>query len=204
MNSGQLEAHLDACTQRVEAVCAGLGQHIGAVHAEKLMGEPWVADLEAWTNLVKYFRASGAPVDDVGVSLELAIPFIEEALFNAMRIIVQQEASSLSLSMTDEQRLVQLERRGLRRIRASGHDNNCLAFSILILLISHGIVQDCIPDQERIEVCDELREHLIASPELCPRDSSGEIQEDAYLHITDMRELVCSIFSCVSRIVLGR
>ena len=166
----------------LEALFVELAWRFGRERSGKLIQEPWFCDLEAWGLLVNDFLNAGGNVhqEDPAI-LESLFPVVQETLFSLVRRVVSDAASGVQVRGTDEQRLRDLARDGWHRRAARGDGNNCLAFSLLRLLMCHGLLVDSITDAEQIEACRALRWHLINDPRLRPRDASGRPCPEAYL-----------------------
>ena len=155
-------------------------QFFGEAHARRLLNEPWVVALAAWQTLVNSFFAAGGPFGEDGADLQLAFQFIEEALFVTSRIIVRQDAQ-VRVRTTDAERLAQLYADGWQLREASGRGCNCFAFSLILLPMSRGVLRVDIADSEQDAACDALRQHLLDTPGLEPRDEDGTVRRFAYL-----------------------
>ena len=166
----------------LETVFGQLGTVIGVGNASQLANEEWFVDLEAWKVLADdFWRVGGDSFEDAAGALECLWPSIQETVFAVTRQTIAQAAEGFQTHVTDEQRLADLALAGWQRIRALGHENNCLAFSLLQVLMKHGLLADDITLQQQIDACQLLRTYLVADPALRPRDGQGRALNEAFL-----------------------
>ena len=166
----------------VGAVCAELQLRFGDQLAIELADEEWFVDLEAWKNFAGEvhvrLQTCGGGFEEVHVSQQ-----IQSVLFRVFRTVVTHQREDdrvlqLYNATTDRQKLAELEQQGWTHVRASGAGCNCLADSLLELLMGAGLVRR---DVDRIEACRANREQLEQTPALQPRDSQGVPSHVAYL-----------------------
>ena len=169
-----------------DMVFQGLQQAFGKDGAQKLAQAPWVKELENWRNLASEVRLLGA--GSLPQAVEVCSAIVSETVFAVTRLIVQQEAATLSINMSDQEKQQEFLARGWQwRSAAAWGENNCLADSLLQLLHLHGFVRasaeglDEASAAEREAACNAARQHLLRSAGLMPRNAYGTAQWDAYL-----------------------
>ena len=121
-----------------------------------------------------------------GGDMEALGPFVLNTI-ESFRRISRDNTGEVVVPSNDE-RLAQLKRLGYEhRIGKVWGANNCLADSLLQLLVWHGIVDERVnvsPEVDRRDACAACRTHLCELPEdrnLFPRNADDTRNDEAYL-----------------------
>ena len=172
------------------AICAELQRVLGVETTERLATEAWFCELEAWRN----FKRDAARVvqgmdgeEDTALATLVEVGMFAELIFGVSNQARDQARRDVRLTTTDAQALVRLRARGF--VDGKGKlwgRNNCLADSLLQLLVKHRVIYGDLADEElsddmRGRMCNDSRDLLCESRVLHPRRGGGELDRDAYL-----------------------
>ena len=173
------------------AICAELQRSLGDAEALRLAGAQWFCDLERWRNFKRDVAQLVESVDDVeeyGILVMLnELGLLAELIFGVSNQARSQAALDVHLTTSDEQAIARLRDRGYeRRFGKLWGRNNCLADSLLQLLVIHRVIHGDrldgeLSDQWRRDACNANRNRLCANPVLHPRDGRGSQDSEAYL-----------------------
>ena len=144
--------------------------------AERVLNEEWSRDWSGWAELVADVQEADPLPDDAYMTVVLG--YVRRAVRKFKLLAVQNRKTT---QCTDRRRRVALERDGFAFGRASGDASNCLADSLLQLLVAHGFLRGPISRADSSRACRANREALQSQPELRPRDLHGRESEGAYL-----------------------
>ena len=137
------------------AVLATLTDQFGEVRAVNVVAIEW----DGWNRMVN--EVLELDVADEDVLLQLAWDAVMRATRGFVRIAAENETMP---QMEDEARIAQLREQGWeKRFGRVFEANNCLADSLLQLLVHHGVLSPEISEPERQKACTANREGLLAS-----------------------------------------
>ena len=148
--------------------------------AEQTVNESWSQEWYGWTELAGQISEVQS-LEDETVALELAGFFCAEKVRTFLLLVAQNADVPLR---TDEERLAELRRDGFeRRVGRVWGRNDCMADSLLQLLMAHGVLATDITDVERDAACEANRRELVHSdlPNRRPRDLRGRDDPRAFL-----------------------
>jgi hypothetical protein len=150
--------------------------------AERVLAAGWSQDWGRWAEFEAYFSACLSQEGEAGLLEEHHLEYVRDTLRAHVRLSVQNKHVEPT---SDEARLRELESSGLRRGRgeihrdADGPANQCLADSLLQLLIRSGFLADTITMPDRQYACQANRRQLVEGPaELRPRERDAFTGED--------------------------
>ena len=158
-----------------QGIFAELRQEFGDA-GDALLDESWSCDWKEWAELLAFASCVGPLPDDAYLTAMMGQVRVIMRKFKLLA--VQNRATA---QCTDGQRRAALRRDGFVVGRASGDANNCLADSLLQLLVAHSFVRGPVSDAESTGACRANREALSAQPLLRPRDLHGSESRRAYL-----------------------
>ena len=166
-----------------EAVLQALRSEYG-VRAQDILVAPWSQDWEQWDHLVASVQSAVAVRGDACLIEEDVLELVRKVLRAHVRLSVSNAAVVFP---TDAEKLRELVGVGLNCGRgeifrdANGDPaNQCLADSLLQLLIHHGLLSSDIGEGDRREACAENRRMFVASDgPLQPRDRDAFSGQDA-------------------------
>ena len=188
LGGGSVEVFRGLPANIVCAICAELQRSLGDAEALRLAGAQWFCDLERWRNFKRDVAQLVESVDDAGeygiLVMLNELGLLAELIFGVSNQARSQAALDVHLTTSDEQAIARLRDRGYeRRFGKLWGRNNCLADSLLQLLVIHRVIHDDQADGElwRRDACIANRNHLCANPVLHPRDRSGRQDAGAYL-----------------------
>jgi hypothetical protein len=172
-----------------DAICAQLHSTFGARKAYELEQEDWFCVLLEWRNFKKSVMLTTG-LDDDALGLVTGLGLLAELMF-AVSHRARENAR------TDVRRPQTTDGQALERLKALGYEwrqgkvwarNNCLADSLLQLLVYHLVIYGDGADHElsdtrREDVCSLNRDRLwrISNCRLRPRRESGREDTEAYL-----------------------
>jgi hypothetical protein len=173
----------------VDAICAQLRKTFSARKAYELAQEDWFCMLLEWRTFKRSVMLTTA-LDDDALGLVAALGLLAELMF-AVSHRARENAR------TDVRRPQTSDGQALERLKAAGyewrqgkvwHRNNCLADSLLQLLVHHRVIYGDGDDLELSEpkreaVCSENRDRLCLrnNGRLMPRWANGRADPEAYL-----------------------
>jgi hypothetical protein len=152
--------------------------------------QDWFCVLEVWRN----FKRVVAPLvqgldedEDAALAMLVDLKLLAELIFAVRFRVRESQRGDVHVVTNDAQALERLRTRGY--VRKDGRlwgRNNCLADSLLQLLVRHRVIYGDRPDHgltdgKRKSVCNANRDRLCQSRALHPRRESGERYIDAYL-----------------------
>ena len=140
------------------------------------MNAEWSAAWHGWTELCDEARVMN-DIEDA----EFWNSITASVRSTLRRFFMLADQNAVVVHSSDARRRSDLECSGFLFGRASGDGNNCLADSLLQLLVHHGFLVDSITDDDRLTACAASRRALCGDPGLCPRDLRGRPAERAYL-----------------------
>lgn len=178
----------------LEVAVVELIQFFGCERAVRLIGEAWVCDLVEWRGLVDNFFAagcSGLSGDEVVVQMHVCM---EGVLRSVVRLILEHDVEKVVTS--DRQRLRELHGKSFVLRKASGHRFNCLAYSLLIVMMDSGVLDQGISSDDGAVACEGLRAELVESDEFHPRSLSGERDASAFLEHGRHADFALRYFLC--------
>ena len=145
-----------------------------------LLTEQWFLELHQWRDFavdVKALLQQPFSSEQEHALASLAT----ELLWYIKHIVCDQLVHQIvDVSGSDQQALQQLQREGMVPGHGDPTGNNCMADSLLQLLVSEGYVQEMTP-QERQIMCRSVRSHFVGREQLHPRDANGRCNAFAYL-----------------------
>ena len=176
-----------------DALLAEMQRRFGQERAWELAGEEWLLDWARWGAFVEEVQlASGSW--SAGFLIEHVGGLMKEFLFALFRVVASQEHGP---QRSNAMALQALRAVGFSRGEAGGDGNNCLADSLLQLLMSHGFVAEGV---DRVMACRANREHLETQAHLVPRDIHGFLDFGGYLqhdrHAQPTLEFFFDRFGC--------
>jgi len=181
IRSGLLAARLELVLPAavMELLVQGLVRYFDPQQACILASQRWFADLVAFRGLANDFLDTCGPDTAPAVAVERMTPRVTGALAEVARVVAAQRGP-LIIRKTDALRRQELLKDGWVFHSASGDGSNCLADSLLQLLVLHGLLQP-VPPEERLIGCGAFRSHLLEHPRLQPRDADDRLDPLAYL-----------------------
>ena len=160
-------------------VIATLRRELGGRVAETV-NESWSQEWYGWTELAGQISEVQGLADET-LALDLAVAFCSEKVRTFLLLVAQNADVALR---TDAERLEELRRDGFeRRLGRVWGRNDCMADSLLQLLIAHGVLASDITEEERDTACEANRHELVHStlPQRRPRDLRGRDDPGAFL-----------------------
>ena len=185
----------------VDAVLAEMQRLFGQGLAWDLAGAEWLLEWGRWEVFVEEVqRAAGSWSE--GLLVHHVHLRIEEFLF-ALRRVVAAQVEQGGAERTNEGALEVLRAAGFQRgVGRIWGENDCLADSLLQLLIFHGVVAD---DVDRKTACLANRVRLEAQEDLVPRDIDGCVDFGGFLqhhrHARPTVEFFLEWFGCSGEVL---
>ncbi len=184
----------------VDAVLAEMQRLFGQGLAWELAGAEWLLSWGRWELFVEEVqRAAGSWSE--GLLVHHARRLIKEFLFALCRVVASQVGRGGPVR-TNEGALQELRAAGFVRREAMMWGNNCLADSLLQLLIFHGIVAEGVG---RKTACSVNRARLEEQEDLVPRDVHGCVDFGGYLqhdrHAQPTLEFFFELFACSAEVL---
>ena len=164
--------------------------------AEQTVNESWSQEWYGWTELAGQISEVQG-LEDETVALELAGLFCAEKVRTFLLLVAQNADVPMR---TDEERLAELRRDGFeRRVGRVWGRNDCMADSLLQLLMAHGVLATDITDVERDAACEANRRELVHSdlPNRRPRDLRGRDDPRAFLEHDRHAQATVDFFALV-------
>ena len=157
------------------SVLAWMQERFGQGFAWELACAPWLLAWARWESFVEEVQVAAASWSE-GLLVFHARVKIEELLFALQRVVLSQQPRP---QRSNTAALHQLLAAGLeRRDGMVWGENDCLADSLLQLLIFHGVIPEGV---DRKAACLANRARLEAVAELVPRDMDGRVDFGGYL-----------------------
>ena len=175
----------------VTALFTGIAQFYGEQKSLELFNEKWFMDMsDRWLDLSSQIRAKAESLEQ-GDALAAILPEFKQHLFAITRCISANSKLVSNVAKTDEQRIQELGELGFIRHSSSGHANNCLIDSLIIVLDTAGFINE---PTDRKAVCGDIRTLLIKDPALHPAAPDGRRDKHAFLeHSRHARTIITEL-----------
>ena len=176
----KLSAHLhlpgDVCVGLLQALVEAFGRERGP----KLANEAWIIDLSNWGEFAREVTTL-SDAGDAALVMPLCVHLAAELIFQVTRLVAHDEKQNVDLDATDNETIGTLKSAGWEFGNGMPHGNDCLADSLLQLLIMNCVVADVPSAPAPKKACEANRVQLNSSLELRPRNIHGVVAPGAFL-----------------------
>jgi hypothetical protein len=172
----------------VVPLLAEMRQVFGDSRARELAQSAWLVAWPRWEVFAEEVLVAAGRSEDFSITASLNILAMRELLFALQRFLIARDKDRPS----DQMKLRSLQAMGFKWAHGEVWGrNNCLADSLLQLLIKHGLIRQSV---DRRAACKANRVALESQPSLVPRRADGRLDLGGYLQHHRHAEAIIRFF----------